>query len=75
MMQPETEWSVPSGFAEDRASLVENVLAEHFAVRSHVRQLGRRRLTPGLKALIWFLRLYVLFMVTVTVVNVLESVH
>jgi hypothetical protein len=60
---------------EDPPSLIQNILAEHLASRSRVRQLGRRRLSPGLKGLIWFLRLYVLFMVAVMTVNVLQTLH
>lgn len=46
------------------------LLGEHRASRARVARLGRRSLGPGLRALIWGLRLYVLMMVVLTLLSV-----
>ncbi|MCY0878073.1 MAG: hypothetical protein OWU84_03895 [Firmicutes bacterium] len=54
---------------------VQEALAEHQASVQHVERLGLKGLTPGLKLLIWGLRIYVLFMAVVVIVNVVQTVH
>jgi hypothetical protein len=51
------------------------LLEEHQKAREQVGHLGLRRLNPGLRVLIWALRLYVLFMAVVVAVNVAQTLH
>jgi len=60
---------------DDRSAWIDEVLAEHLASQAHLEQLGRLKLSPRLKGLMWALRLYVLFMATVVVVNVFQQLH
>lgn len=54
---------------------IEELLADHETARDKVEHLGRLRLSPTLKAIIWGLRIYVLFMVVVVIVNAFELTH
>jgi len=54
---------------------VDEVLAEHRASQVQINQLGLLKLSPGLKGLMWLLRLYVIFMVVVVIVNVFQQIH
>lgn len=60
---------------QTQPELVQQVLEEHVQGLGHTEQLTLRKLGPGLKATIWLLRIYVLFMVVVVVINVFQSVH
>lgn len=55
--------------------LVQRALAEHAEGLKRTEQLTLRKLGPGLKATIWLLRVYVLFMVVVVIVNVFQTIH
>lgn len=54
---------------------VEEALAEHLASKARIDQLGLLKLSPATKGLMWVLRAYVIFMITVVAVNVVQQVH
>lgn len=54
---------------------VEKELAEQREAAQRLELLGERRLSPLLKALIWSLRVYVLFMAVVVIVNVVQHLR
>lgn len=53
---------------------VEQLLQEHYEAQERIHRLGLRPLSPGLKALMWTLRIYVILMIVAVVVNVIHSV-
>ncbi len=59
----------------DQETLVREAVLECRQSRERVDQLGLKPLTRGLKALIWGLRIYVLFMVVVVAVNLMENLR
>ncbi len=67
--------ATPEGSLEISTEWMEEALAEHRMSQIQVEQLGLLKLSPALKGLMWLLRLYVLFMVTVVVVNVIQQMH
>lgn len=54
---------------------LEEALQEYQAALAHIQGLGIKPLSPSLKALIWGLRLYVVFMAIVVVFNVIQTLH
>lgn len=54
---------------------VEEALAEHLSSKARIDQLGLLKLSPAIKGLMWVLRAYVIFMITVVAVNVVQQVH
>lgn len=56
-------------------AVVQDILREHIESQQHTEGLTLRKLSPGVKATIWLLRLYVLFMAVVVVINVVQTVH
>lgn len=81
------EWKLPASSAQvlqHRERLddvlahpewVETELAEQREAERRLAQLQERRLGPALKALIWALRIYVLFMAVVVVLNVVQHLR
>ena len=76
-----TEQSELPGIHIDRVRLeevgghpewVDATLREHREAEQRVAELGRRRLSPPLRAVIWGLRVYVLFMVVVVIINIAQ---
>ncbi|CAB1128245.1 protein of unknown function [Candidatus Hydrogenisulfobacillus filiaventi] len=61
------------GDPEEAGRWAAALLGEHRASRERIARLGLRPLGPGLRALIWALRVYVLLMVVLTVVSVLRA--
>jgi len=55
--------------------VVGEILKEHVASQQQTEGLTLRKLSPGVKVMIWFLRLYVVFMTVVVIVNVIQTVH
>ena len=51
---------------------VDATLREHREAEQRVAELGRRRLSQPLRAVIWGLRVYVLFMVVVVIINIAQ---
>jgi len=60
---------------QQRPELVQALLAEHEASVRKVEQLQPRKLGPGLKAVIWSLRIYVVFMVVVAIIQVIHTLQ
>ncbi len=54
---------------------LEAVLDEYHQAMAHLSLLKPRRLSPGLRTLIWGLRVYVVFMAFVVVLNIVERLH
>lgn len=59
----------------ENPELVHSLLQEHEDSYRKTNNLTLRPLGPGLKAMIWFLRLYVLFMIVVSVIQVVRTMH
>lgn len=59
----------------DSSSWISEVLQERRQAQAVLDQLPRLALSPGLQALIWLLRLYVVFMIVVVGVNVVQTLH
>lgn len=53
---------------------VEEILSEQQEAIQHTAQLGLRKLGFWVKSLIWFLRVYVIFMVVVVIINVMHTI-
>ncbi len=53
--------------------VVKEILSEQQEALQHTSQLSLRKLGFGLKSLLWFLRLYVVFMTVVVVINVVHT--
>ena len=53
---------------------VDEILSEQQAAIQHTTQLGLRKLGFWVKSLIWFLRLYVVFMVVVVIISVMHTI-
>ena len=51
------------------------LLEQHQESRRRIESLGLLRLTPGLRRLMWGLRLYVLAMLILLVINVIATLH
>jgi hypothetical protein len=76
------EWRLPGAQAPQRRERLDDVLthpewvdvelAEQREAEQRLAQLQERRLGPALKALIWTLRVYVLFMAVVVIINVVQ---
>lgn len=60
---------------EEHPELVAEVLSEQHASWKRTEDLGLRPLGLGLHSLIWFLRLYVVFMVAVVGLNVFQTLN
>lgn len=60
---------------KEQPEVVHCLLHEHEESYRKTNNLTLRKLSPGLKALIWFLRVYVLFMIVVAVIQVVHSIH
>lgn len=58
-----------------RDSRAEWLLEEHREGRARVERLGRRPMGFGLRAIIWALRVYVLFMLAVVLLNLFRTFH
>ena len=54
---------------------VDEILQDHIRTREHIEKLGRLPLSPLLKITIWGLRLYVVFMISVVVINIITEMH
>jgi len=60
----------------DRAEAILSVLEEDQLVRAKERiHWGRIRLTPGVRVMLWSLRLYVIFMLVTVVIHVVHTVQ
>ncbi len=60
----------------DRAKAILSVLEEDQLVRAKERiHWGRIRLTPGVRVMLWGLRLYVIFMLVTVVIHVVHTVQ
>ncbi|QSO53117.1 hypothetical protein JZ785_04285 [Alicyclobacillus curvatus] len=60
---------------KEKPEVVHRLLHEHEESYRKTNNLTLRKLSPGLKAMIWFLRVYVLFMIVVAVIQVVHSIH
>ncbi len=58
----------------ERPDLIEQTLKEHRNTQGRIQAVGRRTLGPWLKATIWGLRVYVLFMTVVVIINIVHTV-
>lgn len=67
--------SVMTETRDAREFTVQELLEDHDAAVHMVNHLGRLPLSRTLKIIIWSLRIYVLFMVTVVIINAVELVH
>ncbi len=54
---------------------IETALAEHWQTRAWLEKLEPMPMNLGLKSLMWMLRVYVLFMITVVGINVAQMWH
>ncbi|PSR23502.1 MAG: hypothetical protein C7B45_02895 [Sulfobacillus acidophilus] len=61
--------------SDDDIMLVAEALNEYRSSLHAVEQLDLLKMGPGLKSLIWGLRIYVLFMVGVVVINTIQTLH
>lgn len=52
---------------------IAEVLDEHLEMQRYMETLGIRPLSPALRALIWVLRFYVIFMLVAVVINVTHT--
>jgi|BEDMetMinimDraft_2_1075160.scaffolds.fasta_scaffold09620_2 hypothetical protein len=55
--------------AIDVGELWAELAAEYQEASARIRRLGLRRLSPGMRGVIWLLRLYVVFMLGVVAAN------
>jgi hypothetical protein len=53
---------------------VDEILSEQQAAIEHTAQLGLRKLGFWVQSLIWFLRVYVVFMIVVVIINVMHTI-
>lgn len=60
---------------KENPEAVHRLLQEHEESYRKTNSLTLRKLSPGLKATIWFLRVYVLFMIVVAVIQVVHAMH
>lgn len=59
----------------ENPELVHELLLEHEESYNKTNTLTLRKLGPGLKITIWFLRVYVLFMIVVAVIQIINTLH
>lgn len=74
---PENDSLHNMGISElaENPELVHRLLQEHEESYHKTSHLTLRPLGPGLKATIWSLRLYVLFMIVVSVIQIVHTIH
>jgi hypothetical protein len=53
----------------------EDPLQERRQVARKIQSLGRAKLSPGIRKVLWLLRIYVLFMLAVVAINLVELMH
>ncbi len=54
---------------------VDELLQDHIRTRERIEKLGPLPLSPLLKSTLWVLRLYVVFMISVVVINIIKQAH
>ncbi|MCY0901869.1 MAG: hypothetical protein OWU32_06720 [Firmicutes bacterium] len=74
-LAPNVERKMRLDRLQRQPEVVGEILKEHVERQQQTEGLTLRKLSPGVKAMIWFLRLYVVFMTVVVVVNVVQTVH
>lgn len=75
MANMELATSTEDAWIQENHELVDEALTEYRSSLAAIERLGLKTLSPGLRILIWALRVYVLFMVVVVVINVLHTLH
>jgi hypothetical protein len=67
--------SASDAWIQDNGHLVDEVLSEYRSAQEAVASIGRAKMGRGLTAVIWGLRVYVLFMIVVVAINTIQTLH